>query len=53
MLQQELARKEQLLRKAVAETGTAASRTAILTNGERDVFVQRVKELLAKIEAYL
>lgn len=54
MLQQELAKKEQLLRKVTAESGTAAAtRATLLANGEREALAQRVKELLAKLEAYL
>jgi len=54
MLQQELARKEQLMRKAVAEAGaSAASRAAVLADGEREALAQKVRELLVKLEAYL
>ena len=54
MLQQELAKKEQLLRKVTAESGaSAASRAALLAEGEREALAQRVKELLVKLAAYL
>jgi chromosome segregation ATPase len=53
-VRQELARKEQLIKKMTVEaTGGASGRGSVLPNGERDAAVAKIKELLAKLEAYL
>jgi chromosome segregation ATPase len=53
-VRQELARKEQLIKKITVEgTASASARGSVLSNGERDAVVVRIKELLAKLEAYL
>jgi predicted RNase H-like nuclease (RuvC/YqgF family) len=49
--QQELAAKEQML--AQASAGAEAKRGVLMVNGEREALATKVKDLLAKIEAYL
>jgi chromosome segregation ATPase len=52
-LQQEMAKKEQTLR-TVGVTGDDGPRKAVvIVNGERDALAERIKLLLAKLEAYL
>ena len=49
-LQQDLSRKEQLMKTMTVSQGQSG---AVFTNGEREVLARRVKDLLAKIDAYL
>lgn len=54
-LQEELARKDQMLRKAQSERAVpaAASEAVSLSNGDREAMARKVKELLHKLDAYL
>jgi len=53
-VRQDLARKEQLIKRMTAEAGEAApAKGSVLSNGERDATVAKIKDLLAKLEAYL
>lgn len=54
-LQEELARKDQMLRKVQAEQPAARAPQGgfALANGEREALVKKVKELLSKLDAYL
>jgi uncharacterized coiled-coil DUF342 family protein len=52
-LQEELGRKDQVLRKAQSERATPAGDTASLSNGDREAMARKVKELLQKLDAYL
>lgn len=53
-VRQELTRKEQLIKKMTVEGAEVAPvRGSVLVNGERDAMVQKIKGLLAKLEAYL
>lgn len=49
-LQQDLSRKEQLIKTMTVSQGQAG---VAFANGEREALVRRVKDLLAKIDAYL
>jgi len=49
-LQQDLSRKEQLMKTMTVSQGQAG---AALANGEREALARKVKDLLAKIDAYL
>ena len=49
-LQQDLSRKEQLMKTMTVSQGHAG---AVFANGEREALARRVKDLLAKIDAYL
>jgi len=53
-LQQEMAKKEQTLR-SVGAGGDEASlkKVLVIRNGERDLLAERIKVLLAKLEAHL
>ncbi len=53
-LREELARKEHLLKNLASETAAQGStRGALVTNGEREALLIKVKELLGKLEAHL
>jgi uncharacterized coiled-coil DUF342 family protein len=52
-LQEELGRKDQVLRKAQSERVTPAADAASLSNGDREAMARKVKELLLKLDAYL
>ena len=54
-LQEDLARKDQLLRKAQSERAVPATAadTVSLSNGDREAMARKVKELLQKLDAYL
>jgi len=49
-LQQDLSRKEQLMKTMTVSQGQPG---AVFANGEREALARRVKDLLAKIDAYL
>ncbi len=49
-LQQDLSRKEQLMKTMTVSQGPSGS---VFANGEREALARRVKDLLAKIDAYL
>jgi uncharacterized coiled-coil DUF342 family protein len=49
-LQQDLSRKEQLMKTMTVSQGQAG---AAFANGEREALARKVKDLLAKIDAYL
>lgn len=54
LVRQELSRKEQLIKRMTVEAGEAApARGLVLSNGEREAVVERIKDLLLKLEAYL
>jgi len=54
-LQEELGRKDQMLRKAQSERAVPATATdaVSLSNGDREAMTRKVKELLQKLDAYL
>ena len=54
-LQEDLARKDQMLRKAQSERAVpaAAVDAVSLSNGDREAMARKVKELLLKLDAYL
>jgi len=52
-VQEELSAKARALAEAKAAAGVDAQRAALFANGEREALATRVKDLLAKIEAYL
>jgi chromosome segregation ATPase len=54
-LQEEMVRKEQILRKAQSERAvpTAAADAPSFSNGDREAMARKVKELLQKLDAYL
>ncbi len=52
-LRQDLARKDQLIKKAMSEIGVSPPRGAVVMNGEREAMVARVRELLSRLESYL
>jgi uncharacterized coiled-coil DUF342 family protein len=54
-LQEELAQKDQSLRKALSERAVpSTSADAVsLSNGDRELMARKVKELLQKLDAYL
>lgn len=53
-LQQDVVRKDQLLKSATASAQeVAAKKTGAFPDGEREVMVARIKTLLAKLDTYL
>jgi Tfp pilus assembly protein FimV len=53
-VQHDLARKDQIISQQNADlAGASAKRPALFDNGERELLATKVKDLLAKIEAYL
>jgi septal ring factor EnvC (AmiA/AmiB activator) len=53
-LKHEIARKEEaFVRLQAQRAGEEAQRGAVLANGERDALAARVRELIARLEAYL
>ncbi len=54
VLRQELTRKEELMRKMESERiARESQQTGIFSNGEREMLTMKLKDLLAKIDAYL
>ena len=53
-VQQDLARKDQIISHQSSElAGIASKRPALFDDGERELLAEKVKDLLAKIDAYL
>jgi len=53
-LKHEIARKDEAVARLQAQrAGEEAQRGAVLANGERDALAARVKDLIARLEAYL
>lgn len=52
-LKQELTRREQAVAQAIERAGEEAKRHALVTNGERDALIARVRSLIARLDAYL
>jgi chromosome segregation ATPase len=53
-LQQEMTKKENQLKKLIAEKEAVDPKSvALFANGEREALAEKVKNLLAKIDAYL
>ena len=53
-LKHEIARKDEAVSRLQAQrAGEEAQRGAVLANGERDALAARVKDLIARLEAYL
>ena len=52
-LRDELARKEHLVRKLSAEAVDSSARAALVTDGEREDLLAKVRDLLGKLESHL